>query len=186
MHSTPVSLLDRIRQSPERSAWCRFVDLYTPLLTHWANRLRLDPHETADLIQDIFSILVEKLPSFRYEPTKSFRAWLKTLLMNRWRHQLRKRGRANEYLRNAKVAEVSAEEFEFEESEYRAFLVHRALRIMQTEFEANTWKACWEFVVNDRPADEVARELGISVNSVYLAKSRILRRLREELNGLLD
>jgi RNA polymerase sigma-70 factor (ECF subfamily) len=49
-----------------------------------------------------------------------------------------------------------------------------------------TWQACWEFVVRDRPAAAVAAELGITVNAVYLAKSRVLRRLREELQGLLD
>jgi RNA polymerase sigma-70 factor (ECF subfamily) len=54
------------------------------------------------------------------------------------------------------------------------------------EFQPVTWKACWEFVVCDRKADDVASELGVSVNAVYLAKSRVLRRLREELAGLLD
>ncbi len=57
---------------------------------------------------------------------------------------------------------------------------------MQAEFQPVTWKACWEFVVCGRSADEVARLLGISVNAVYLAKSRVIRRLREELAGLLE
>jgi RNA polymerase sigma-70 factor (ECF subfamily) len=57
---------------------------------------------------------------------------------------------------------------------------------MQAEFQPVTWQACWQFVLLDRPATEVAAELGITVNAVYLAKSRVLRRLREELAGLLD
>ena len=57
---------------------------------------------------------------------------------------------------------------------------------MQAEFQPATWRACWEFVVRDRPAAEVASDLGITVNAVYLAKSRVLRRLREQLRGLLD
>ena len=57
---------------------------------------------------------------------------------------------------------------------------------MQKEFQPATWKACWEFVVKDRPAAAVAAELGITINAVYLAKGRVLRRLREELVGLLD
>ena len=65
-------------------------------------------------------------------------------------------------------------------------LDRRALRLMQTEFAPNTWKACWETVVQDRPSDEVARELGISENAVYLARCRVLRRLRQELAHLLD
>jgi RNA polymerase sigma-70 factor (ECF subfamily) len=74
----------------------------------------------------------------------------------------------------------------FEEEEYRQALVARALAMMQAEFQPATWRACWEFVVCDRPAAEVAAELGLSVNAVYLAKSRVLRRLRERLAGLLD
>ena len=74
----------------------------------------------------------------------------------------------------------------FEEEEYRQVLVHRALALMQAEFQPATWRACWEFVVRDRPAAEVAGELGLSVNAVYLAKSRVLRRLREQFDGLLD
>ena len=74
----------------------------------------------------------------------------------------------------------------FDEVEYRQQLVRRALQIMQAEFETTTWKACWEFVVSGRPAAEVAAELGVSVDVVYGAKSRVLRRLRQELDGLLD
>ena len=57
---------------------------------------------------------------------------------------------------------------------------------MKTDFQPATWRACWENVVEGRPAAEVARELGITVNAVYLAKSRVLRRLHQELDGLLD
>jgi len=64
--------------------------------------------------------------------------------------------------------------------------VGRALELMRADFQPVTWQACWEFVVRDRPAAEVAAELGITINTVYLAKSRVLRRLREELAGLLD
>jgi RNA polymerase sigma-70 factor (ECF subfamily) len=74
----------------------------------------------------------------------------------------------------------------FSETEYRRRLTRRALEIMQDEFQPATWKACWETVVGGRSAAEVAKDLGLTVNAVYLAKSRVLRRLREELDGLLD
>lgn len=73
-----------------------------------------------------------------------------------------------------------------EEREYRLYVLGRALHMMSTDFEPSTWKACWETVVHDRPAAEVAAELGITVNAVYLAKSRVLGRLRRDLEGLLD
>jgi RNA polymerase sigma-70 factor (ECF subfamily) len=74
----------------------------------------------------------------------------------------------------------------FGEAEYRQHLARRALELMQAEFQHTTWKACWEHVVNDRPAAEVAAELGITVNAVYIAKSRVMRHLREHLRGLLE
>jgi RNA polymerase sigma-70 factor (ECF subfamily) len=186
MLSTSSTLLYRLRNSPQdASAWEKFVDLYTPLLLAWTRRLGLLEHDAADLIQELFTSLVEVLPQFDYDRDKSFRAWLRTLLMNRWRNQQRRRKaiQAGEGVLDTLAA---AEPPEFGEEEYRQHLVARALHLMQSEFPETTWKACWEFVVRDRPAAEVAAELGISVNSVYLAKSRVLRRLREELAGLLE
>jgi RNA polymerase sigma-70 factor (ECF subfamily) len=187
MFTTPPSLLERLRQSPQREAWDSFVEIYTPLLVAWARRLGLDDHEAADLIQDIFTVLVEKLPHFQYDAQKSFRAWLKTILLNRWRNRLRQRhgGRevGEEGLQNVAAAD---ELHELEEAEYRRYLARRALELMRQEFQPATWQACWEFVVRDRPAAEVAAELGLTINAVYLAKGRVLRRLREQLAGLLD
>jgi RNA polymerase sigma-70 factor (ECF subfamily) len=74
----------------------------------------------------------------------------------------------------------------FWEKDYRSQLVGRALELMQSHFQPATWKACWECVVNGRSPVEVAAQLGISVNAVYIAKSRVLSRLRQELDGLLD
>jgi RNA polymerase sigma-70 factor (ECF subfamily) len=161
--------------------------MYTPLLFAWAGRLGLTGHDAADLVQDVFAVLVEQLPQFQYDAQKSFRAWLKTVLLNRWR-QLRRKQTAEKRTADADLAEVADTVVvpEFEEEEYRRHLVRRALALMQAEFQPVTWKACWEFVVCDRPAAEVATDLGITSNAVYLAKSRVLRRLREELQGLLD
>ena len=80
----------------------------------------------------------------------------------------------------------AADSDEFWNVEYRQQLVARALEIMQAEFEPSTWQACWQTTVEDRPAADVAAELGITINAVYVARSRVLRRLREELRDLLD
>jgi RNA polymerase sigma-70 factor (ECF subfamily) len=136
-------------------------------------------------MQDLFTCLIEQLPRFEYDSRKSFRAWLKTLLMNRWRN-LRRRRQAHPTGVDFPELAAPAEPPEFEEHEYRQHLVSRALRLMQVEFPPATWRACWETVVQGRPVAEVAAELGITVNSVYLARSRVLRRLREELHGFFD
>lgn len=63
--------------------------MYTPLFFSWTNRLGLGEHEAADFVQDLFAVLVERLPTFVYDPQCSFRAYLKTILLNRWRNHLR-------------------------------------------------------------------------------------------------
>ena len=192
MHTTPISLLERLRQPAGQpsanSAWARFVDLYTPLLYYWARRrIGLQAQEAADLVQDVFTLLVQKLPHFNYDRHKSFRGWLRTVMLNKWRENQR-RARIPTVDTGGALPEVAAPDDvqELGEREYRQHLVRRALELMQAEFQPITWQACWEYVVAGKPVAEVAAELGITANAVYLAKSRVLRRLRQELDGLLD
>lgn len=188
MHTTPISLLMRLKQPKPEIAWQRFVDLYTPLLFFWAHRVGLRPPDDADLVQDVFAILVRKLPEFEYDRRRSFRSWLRTVVLNKWRDQQRRKvvlpADGNESAL-AEFADPAADE-EFWQHEHREQLVARAVEVMRAEFEEATWRACWNCVVDDRPVAEVAAELGLSRNAVYVAKSRVLRRLRQELEGLLD
>jgi RNA polymerase sigma-70 factor (ECF subfamily) len=188
MDTTPPSLLDRLRQPGERQAWDRFVELYTPLIYYWARGVGLQAEDAADLVQDVFVLLLRKLPEFSYDRHRSFRAWLRTVTLNKWREKRRRPtpplagpGEAN--LDEVPDANRAAD---FWEAEYRARLAEHALDIMRTDFQATTWKAFWEYVVGGRPAAEVAAELHITVGAVHAARFRILTRLREELRGLID
>ncbi len=185
---TSASLLERVRRPDDGQAWERFVELYTPLLLEWARRLGAGPSDAEDLLQDVFALLVRKLPAFEYDPQQSFRAWLRTVFRNRWATLRRipsavlpARGAVE--VPEAVVADGLAE---WEDEEDRRQIVARALRLLQHDFQPITWQAFWDFVVCERPAAEVAAARNISVDSVYTAKSRVLRRLREELKGLLD
>jgi RNA polymerase sigma-70 factor (ECF subfamily) len=189
MNTTSVSLLERLRQPVDKEAsWMRFVQLYTPLLYYWARRLGLATPDAADLVQEVFAVLVLKLPTWVYDPAKSFRGWLRIVLINKWRETKRRRtveaGAAN-VVEMAELAEPDPA-LAFDEADYRRHLVGRALELMQAEFQPATWQACWQCVVLERAPAAVAAELNITVNSVYLAKSRVLRRLHQELHGLLD
>jgi RNA polymerase sigma-70 factor (ECF subfamily) len=181
-------LLERLRRPEASEAWPRFVRLYTPLLFYWARRAGLNQEDAADLVQEVLTILVQQLPQFTYEPGRSFRRWLHTITLNKWRERGRRKALPRTGADDPGVSDVAIlpEEEPFDEVEYREQLVRRALQIMQAEFEPTTWKACWESVVSGRPAGEIAAELGVSVDVVYGAKSRVLRRLRQELAGLLD
>jgi len=183
---TSSSLLDRLRHPADRKAWDRFVELYTPLLYYWARRAGLQDADAADLVQEVLVLLFRKLPEFRYDRRKGFRNWLRTVTVNKWRETVRRR-RAATLEGSNDEAEIPAAEAShgLEEAEYRRSLVQEALRGLQGEFPATTWKA-FQLLMAGRSASEVAAELGVRLGTVYAAKSRVLSRLRGELDGLLD
>jgi RNA polymerase sigma-70 factor (ECF subfamily) len=187
MHTTSLTLLERLRHPNDQAAWTRFVQLYTPLLYGWARRGGLQEQDAADLVQDVLGLLVRKLPAFQYDRRGSFRGWLRAVTLNRWRERLR---------RTAVVARTNSDDLDevatpdpaaaFEEEEYRRVLVGRALRLLEPEFSPTAWRCFQEHVVAGRDAAEVAAEVGVAVGTVYAAKSRVLTRLRLYLDGLLD
>jgi RNA polymerase sigma-70 factor (ECF subfamily) len=187
MEKTPVSLLERLRR-PDEGAWARFVDLYTPLLYFWACRLGLQQADAADLVQDVFTILVQKIPEFNYDKNKSFRSWLRTVTMNRWHDNLRRKTAAPHDVGSAGLEDVAVPDVgeTLWEKEYRDHVVARAAEVMKAEFQPATWQAFWSVTVEGKSAAEAAAALGLSVGAVYTAKSRVLRRLRQELEGMLE
>jgi RNA polymerase sigma-70 factor (ECF subfamily) len=188
MDTTPVSLLERVCKHWDQDAWGRFVQLYSPLIFNWGQRCGLQAADAADLTQDVFATLFRKLPEFTYDRHKSFRGWLRTVTLNHMRDRQRRTATRPlpgdaEPLPDLETAdEVQA----LAETEYRQYLVGRALQIMQADFQSATWQAFWEHGVLGRPAAAVAAELGVTVAAVYCGKLRVLSRLRQELQGLLD
>lgn len=182
-----MSLLDRLRTPNQATAWDRFVELYTPLLFHWARQLGQQDSDAADLVQDVFLILWRTLPDFQYEPKKSFHAWLKTLFLNRARQRFRDHKPAGgDGLGRALVNVPDPATSQVEEQEYRQYLFHQAFQLIQREFSAQHVTAFREYVLAGRPVGEVARQVGLSPGAIYCIKSRILNRLRQDLAHLLD
>jgi RNA polymerase sigma-70 factor (ECF subfamily) len=187
MLTTSMSLLQQLRQPGDRRAWDRFVELYTPLLLSWGRRAGLQESDAADLVQDVFVTLVQIMPTFTYDRQKSFRAWLRTITLNKWRDRCEKMARrpatGGDQLNDlAGPNDLEA----FWDTEYRQHVTRQALQILQADFQPATWKAFWEHVVVGRPAPEVARELSLTPGAVYAAKLRVLGRLREEFDGMLE
>ena len=181
---TPASLLDRLRKSEATTAWDRFVELYTPLLYHWAQRLGLQNSDCADLVQDVFLILWRKLPAFEYNSAMSFHAWLKTLFLNR--HRSRQRQRAPLPIEMGSQDHAVDADGQLDDAEYSRFLIRQAFRLIEREFSPLHQKAFRAYVLDERAPEDVARELGVSPGTVYAIKSKILSRLRQELRQLLD
>ena len=188
MHSTSISLIQRLKD-PRRdaAAWERFVQLYSPLLYCWSTKLGLRHDEALDVVQEMLLLLLGKLMEFEHDG-RTFRGWLRTILKNKCRDHLRKRARTPQSIDAETMQELSVVDdvAEFTDAEYKAFLSKQALRLIQTDFEETTWRACWLTVVEGLSTREVAATLRISENAVFVARSRVLSRLREEFAGLLN
>jgi len=188
MFMTPASLLYRLRQPEEVTAWARFVDLYTPLLFHWAKKLGQQESDCADLVQDVFLILWRKLPEFEYDSGKSFHAWLKTIFLNRYRSHLRKHAAAHVNSPGLSGADFTVADFsdQLADEDDTRYLIQQAFRLIQSEFSMLQQQVFREYVLEEQSPEIVAKRLGISSGTVYGIKSKILSRLRQELQQILD
>jgi RNA polymerase sigma-70 factor (ECF subfamily) len=186
MDTTPPSLLQRLRQPGDQEAWSRFVELYTPLIWSWARRTGMQEVDAADLVQEVFALLIEKMPQFVYQQHRSFRAWLKTVTLNKWRESCRRQAAMPRTAALSSGDLAGKEESDaFWETEYRQQVLDRALQLIEHDFQPATWKASLQ-VIAGRPAAEVSRELALTIGAVRSGKCRVLARLRQELAGLLE
>jgi len=185
--TTSPTLVGRV-QANESSAWQRLVDLYGPLIYSWACRGGLASEDAADVMQEVFAAVAKAIRRFDPAARGRFRGWLWTITRNKIRDHHRRaanepEGRGGDTALR-ELAELP-EEWDDDATdatrhEVRA-LYHRALELIRNDFEPQTWQAFWFSVVDEQPTDEIARQLGLSANSVRQAKSRVLRRLRAEL-----
>jgi RNA polymerase sigma-70 factor (ECF subfamily) len=192
MDRTSVSLLDRLRQArPDASDWKRFQGLYLPLIQRWLSRIPGLGDEAEDLAQDVLVVLVREIPWFQRQREGSFRAWLRQVTVNRARTYRRQRLRraavgldqADDFLEG--LADPNSDLAREWDRDHDQHVFQKLLALVQSEFQPTTWEAFRRFAVDGHPVAEVARELGLSENSVILIKSRILKRLRREAAELL-
>ncbi|MCI0700117.1 MAG: sigma-70 family RNA polymerase sigma factor [Planctomycetia bacterium] len=185
---TSVSLLDRVRAN-EAEAWQRFVRVYSPLVYSWAKRCGLQNQDAADVLQEVFHAVSRGIGRFRREEAAgSFRAWLWTITRNKVRDHFRGGGATpvggtDMQQRLQEIPENEPESWSRDGECSRAGLVRRAAELIRGDFEPHTWQAFWRLAVENHSARDIATELGMTVDAVYQAKARVLRRLREELNG---
>lgn len=194
MNDTSLSLLERARQKSDADSWNRLVDLYTPLLKRVLLAHGVPASDVDDLLQDVFITLVDQIDTFEHSGRPgAFRCWLRGVLTNRVRrYWQRGRGRllnASAILEGNEFDHLVAENDDLTQlwgKEHNQWLTDRLIELVEPEFQVSTWQAFWRQVMDGARAREVAEELGTSVNAVLISKSRVLRRLRQELAGLLD
>jgi RNA polymerase sigma-70 factor (ECF subfamily) len=193
MPDTPISLLERLRLRPDAASWERLVDLYTPLIRAWLRRHALQDSDADDLTQDVLGVLVRELPNFRHDLRRgAFRRWLRQVTVNRLRVFWRSRharplaGGTDLGPVLDQLADPDSGLSQLWDREHDLHVARRLLELLEPEFEPATWRAFRLLVLEGRPTAAVAAELGLSSNAVRIAKSRVLRRFRQEVDGLID
>ena len=189
--ATSLGLLERVR-ARDPAAWERVGRLYGPLVEHWARQAGLQEADAADVRQEVLLAVARTIGDFRRDrPGDTFRGWLRVITRNKlrdhWRHG---RGGAetggSDALRQLQQVPAEGDADSADDAEEVGLVYRRALDLIRTDFEERSWQAFWRVVVEGRRPADVADELGTSVNAVYLAKGRVLARLREEFAGLLE
>ncbi|MGO8749619.1 MAG: RNA polymerase sigma factor [Thermoguttaceae bacterium] len=190
--SISSTLLDRVKADrPE--AWTRLVTLYGPVIYRWCRQAGAARDDAPDLVQEVFAAIARHVGSFRRDrPGDSFGAWLRTITRNTIRGHFRSR-RGQAVARGGTDAQAQLhqvpEPLEAVEAgdprEVADLVLPIGLELVRAEFESRTWEAFRRVAIEGQPSARVANDLGMSVEAVYQAKSRVLRRLRRELDGLL-
>jgi len=193
MCDTSLSLLDRLQLGASESAWREVVELYTPLLEDWLARFQLQGADREDLVQESLTTVLQHVGSFRHGCQGSFRAWLRAIVVNRVREFWRRRGRHPQATGDSRIADM-LQQLESPgsslgrqwDAEHDRYVTHRLLARIQPLFEPATLEAFRRVVLEGQKPRDVAAALGLTVNAVLIAKSRVLRQLRRELKGLTD
>ncbi len=186
---TPPSLLLRVRDPADAAAWRTFVDIYGPLVYGYCRGARLAHEDAEDVTQEVFGRVNEAIRTFEYRPQVArFRSWLATVVRNEINRLFKKKGRAVGVGADERVLAdaVAGTEDTAWTAAFNAHVLRTALDRCRPHFEADTWKAFALVWLEDRPAAEAGRTLGRPLEWVYVAKSRVLKRLWEEVVELAD
>lgn len=193
MDQTRQSLLIRA-QTGETGAWQDLTDLYRPLILAWLNRQGVPAAELEDLSQEVLLTVVKHLPSFQHSGQRgAFRAWLRTIVCSRaidyWRATdagAQASGGSGAVAALQEIADPNSELNRGWDQEHDRYVIRCLLDMVEMEFEPVTRQAFRRLALDGASGAAVARELGLSVAAAYMAKSRVLARIRREAEGLID
>ena len=192
MTETRQSLLLRA-QTGETAAWDDLLALYRPLILGWLSRQGVPAPDLEDLSQDVLLSVVRHLPSFQHSGHRgAFRSWLRTIVCSRtadyWRafDGTRAGGGSGATAALQAIADPDSALNRQWDEEHDRYVLHCLLDLVDEEFEPGTLKAFRRLALDGVSGAEAAQELGMSVAAVYVAKSRVLARIRQEAEGLID
>ena len=194
MKETSLSLLQRLRRDQTDADWRKLIEIYRPFVFQRVSTYPLLVDQAEDIVQEVLMVLMRELPSFERQRTGSFRAWFRQIVLN----QLRKASRKTKgaplaagqsealWAQIEQLADPSSELTESFDREHDKAVFRHAAEQVKSEVKDTTWYAFRRHAMDGENAQDVATDLGISLNSVLLAKSRLTRRIREEVRGMID
>lgn len=191
MNETPMSLLERLRSQPgDQPSWARLEALYAPLVRRWLAQQQTPEADIDDLAQEVLLVMAQGLKDFDHNGRPgAFRVWVRSITVNRlrgyWRS--RKAGPANGLSdRLAGLEDPDSELGRAWDREHDEYIARKLMEQIEPEFAPTTWRSFRLLVLDGWAPAKVAEETGLSMNAVLIAKSRVLRRLRQEGRGLID
>jgi RNA polymerase sigma-70 factor (ECF subfamily) len=190
---TSLSLLERLRAEPNDEAWRRLDAIYRPLIQRWLLRWPSLGDEVEDVVQDVMAVVLRELSSFQRQRKGSFRSWLRTITAHRAlahnharQRQPRTVGAPLEECPLGQLQDPNSELSLLWDQEHNRHVLRRLLELIEPMFEDATLAAFRRVVFYEVETARAAEELGLSVAAVWLAKSRVLKALRQEAKGLID
>lgn len=189
------SLLFGVR-SFRADAWRRLVHIYGPLVFYWCQKAGLDRQDSEDLGQEVFRAVAARIDGFeRNKPGDTFGGWLRTITRHKVADHWRRKSRQPNTIDSPELLQSLgenpdqdtapvADRTDDERNHVRGIVYQRALELIRSEFRESSWKAFWGTAVDGRQTADVGKDLNMTPMAVRKAKSRVLRRLREEFEGL--
>jgi RNA polymerase sigma factor (sigma-70 family) len=192
MHDSPAtraSLLVRLRDGSDAAAWQEFVNLYAPIIYGFARKRGLQDADAADLMQEVLRSVASAAHRLEYDPARgTFRGWLFTVTRNRVFNFLESRSRRVVGSGDSRVqdrleqhADASAKLSADWEADFQRTLAARAMERIKDEFQPATWQAFLLTAVEGVAPAQASTRVGLSVGAIYVAKSRVIARLRQEI-----
>jgi len=189
---TRPSLLLRVRDARDEAAWSQFVGIYTPLIFGFCRGRGLNEADASDVAQEVLKAVTLALPKFEYDPARSsFRNWLFTVVRSKLNNHLSAQAR-----RPLPAGETTIQQFveatpdsaaeDAWRREYQSHLVRWAADQIRSEFKDATWNAFWRTAILGEDAETVAQEIGVTINALYIARSRVTGRLKQKIDELGD
>jgi RNA polymerase sigma-70 factor (ECF subfamily) len=188
---TRPSLLIRIRNTQDKEAWLQFVQIYGPVVYGYGRKHGLQDADAADLMQEVLHAVSAAAGRLDYDPRRgSFSGWLFTVAHHKLCDLLTRRNRQGQGSGDTGLHEwlgqqpARQEDVDRWDQEYERRLFTWAAEQVREHFQDSTWQAFWQTAVEGRSGQAVAQELKMTVAAVYLAKSRVMARLRAQIQHL--